>query len=213
MFSEKQQTLWAWAFLIIIIIIFLLNPVKYNLFLRKLWQFEQSHLLNEVILRLVVYYIHIALLNIRNLMPGQRFRLLFEAYFYNILNLIILLNDAMRQAVLSSFHLLTLSKRNSLTFFSFWHIIYSYRRTFQHIHVHIMIYSNVFSPHFLILIFWFLVTEMSSQLLCPSRIGKRRRKGLSLFKGCCCPPFLMRRWCSRGLEIHFCKTLQSMVCL
>lgn len=125
-------------------------------------------------------------------MPGQRFRLVFEAYFYNISNLIILLNDAMRQAVLSSFHLLTLSKRNSSTFFSFWHIIYSYRRTFQHIHVHIMIYSNVFSPHFLILIFWFLVTEMSSQLLCPSRIGKRRLKGLSLFKGCCCPPFLMK---------------------
>jgi len=40
-------------------------------------------------------------------------------------------------------------------------------------------------------IFLFLVAEIGSHLQCQLRIRKRRPKGVSLYKGCCCLQFLM----------------------
>lgn len=56
-------------------------------------------------------------------------------------------------------------------------------------HIGRVTFNAFFTFH--VLIIWFLLTEMSSQLPCPLRIRKRRRKDRTLFKGCCCPPFLM----------------------
>jgi hypothetical protein len=40
-------------------------------------------------------------------------------------------------------------------------------------------------------IFLFLVAEIGSHLQCQLRIRKRRPKGVSLYKGCCCLQFSM----------------------
>lgn len=135
-----------------------------------------------------------------------------------LIDLIVLLEVATREAMLRSLYLSILvclrwTKQINLLF-SLWQIIHSYLWTFQYIHVRNSLYV------FYIL---FLVTEMSCRLLCPLRIGKRRRKGQSLFKVCCCPPFLMIFYEEKtmvdndaSMVLKFTATeprLQSMVCL
>lgn len=64
----------------------------------------------------------------------------------------------------------------------------------------------------------FLATEMSSHLPSLSRIRKRRQKDVSLFMGCCCPPFLMtinlgRKFLINGCLVVFKITTKSSICI